>query len=216
MRYILLTFFLLSVTVVSILGLRGCKSTRPPLEIFPDMDRQPRYKPQAENDFFPDRRNDRPVIAGTVPFVTDNQKCYPFTAPKDAFSENIYLTTGKNEEGIFDTGFPIPVTRQLMDRGQEQYQIFCVACHGITGDSNGITKNYGMVGVPSFHQDRFREMPEGEIYNTIRYGKNTMGAYGSKISVEDRWAIIAYVRALQLANNASIEDVPLEKRKDLE
>lgn len=215
MRYTFLIFFLLSITVVSIFGLRGSKSKRPPLEIFPDMDRQARYKPQAENNFFLDKRNDRPTIAGTIPFITANQERYPFTAPKDAFSENLYLTSGKNKDSSFGKGFPFPITRKFIEQGQEKYQIFCAVCHGMTGDSNGITTKYGMVGVPSYHQDRYREMPEGEIYNTIKNGKNTMGAYGAKISVEDRWAIVAYIRALQLANNATIEDVSLEKQKDL-
>lgn len=215
MRY-LLFLLLLTVAVVSILGFRGCKSEKPPLEIFPDMDRQPRYKPQAENEFFPDGRNDRPVVPGTVPFLTDNQQRYPFTAPKDIFTEDEYLSTGKLEDGSFGRGIPIPVTYQLMQRGQERYNIYCTSCHGMTGDSNGITKKYGMVGVPSYHQDLYREMPEGQIYHTIRYGKNTMGAYGSKLSIEDRWAVVAYVRALQRAAYATLEDVPREERDALE
>ena len=206
----------MSAAVVSIFGLRDSKSDRPPLEIFPDMDRQARYKPQAENPFFPDERNDRPVIPGTVPFLTENQKRYPFTAPKDGFYEDDYLATGRSPDGSFGRGIPIPVTYELMERGRERYNIYCAACHGLTGDSNGITKKYGMVGVPSFHQDRYREMPDGELYNTIRHGKNTMGAYGAKLNVDDRWAVVAYLRSLQRAANARMEDVPPAERPELQ
>ena len=216
MRYYLFLLFLAGVAVISIFGLRGSKSSRPPLEIFPDMDRQARYKPQGENTFFADNRNDRPVVPGTVPFLTDNQQRYPFTAPKDGFYEDDYLASGKSPDGSFGRGIPIPVTHELMQHGRDRYNIYCAVCHGEIGDSNGITKQYGMVGVPSYHQERFREMPEGELYHTIRYGKNTMGAYGAKLSIEERWAVVAYLRALQRAANARLEDVPQEERSVLQ
>jgi mono/diheme cytochrome c family protein len=93
--------------------------------------------------------------------------------------------------------------------------IYCYPCHGAVGDGNGITKQYGMVVTPSFHDDRIRNMPEGEIFNTITHGKNTMMPYADKLAPADRWAVISYVRALQRAGHASIDDVPLEQRGEL-
>ena len=100
-------------------------------------------------------------------------------------------------------------------RGQSRYQIYCQPCHGTLGDGNGITKQYGMIATPSYHDDRLRGMAEGELFNTITNGKNTMSSYADKLSPDDRWAVIAYVRALQRAHHASVDDVPLEHRGDL-
>jgi mono/diheme cytochrome c family protein len=103
-----------------------------------------------------------------------------------------------------------------MALGHEKFQIFCSSCHGTTGDGNGITKKYGMIATPSYHDDRFRNMPEGEIFNTITHGKNLMGPYGAKLRYNERWAIVAYVRALQRAQTATINDVPQQNRKELD
>ena len=197
MRYFLAVFFFLIVATVSILGLRGSKSTKPPLEVFPDMDRQPRLKPQAESAFFLDRRVDRPRVPGTV--------------ARGQFIEDEYLATGKDDKQ-FGRGFPVPVTYELMALGREKYTIFCAVCHGESGNGNGITKSYKMAATPSYHNDRLRDMPEGEILNTISNGKNNMGPYASKLRIQERWAIVAYLRALQRAQNATVEDVPLEMR----
>jgi mono/diheme cytochrome c family protein len=93
--------------------------------------------------------------------------------------------------------------------------IYCAPCHGALGDGNGITKQYGMVATPTFHEDRLRQMPHGEIFNTITHGKNTMMPYADKLAPDERWAVVAYMRALQRAHHASINDVPLEKRGEL-
>jgi len=122
---------------------------------------------------------------------------------------------GKNADGSFLRGFPVEVTEQLVRRGQNRFQIYCQPCHGALGDGNGITKQYGMVATPSYQDDRIRNMPEGEIFNTITHGKNTMSSYADKLSPDERWAVIAYVRALQRAHHATIDDVPLENRGDL-
>ena len=183
MRYAYAIFILLVVAVLSIFGLRGTPSKNPPVEIFSDMDRQPKYKPQSESGFFADGRTDRPVPANTV--------------PREGFIEDVQLATGKTDAGEFASGFPIEVTLELMERGQDRFQIFCAPCHGSLGDGAGITRQYGMAATPTYHDDRLRNMSEGEIFNTITHGKNLMGRYGDKMSVEDRWAVIAYVKKLQ-------------------
>jgi mono/diheme cytochrome c family protein len=107
---------------------------------------------------------------------------------------------------------PMPITRQLMERGQQRFQINCSPCHGPDGDGKGITSKYGMIGMANFHDKRLIDMADGEIFNTITHGKNLMGAYGANVEVEDRWAIIAYVRALQRSQLATADDVPEPNR----
>jgi len=194
MRYAYFTLAFVVVLLLSVMGFRGMKSTRPPIEVFPDMDHQAKYKPQAESKFFADGRADRAIPVGTVPHGR---------------------TVGKAADGSFARGFPVEVTQALVQRGQNRYQIYCYPCHGALGDGNGITKSYGMVATPSYHDDRIRTMAEGEIFNTITHGKNTMFSYADKLSPDDRWAVIAYVRALQRAHHATIDDVPMENRGGL-
>jgi len=103
-----------------------------------------------------------------------------------------------------------------MHRGQQRFNITCAMCHGATAAGNGITKQYGLATVVSLQDDRIRKMADGEIFNTITNGKNTMMAYGPSVTVADRWAIIAYLRALQRSHNATLADVPPDHRADLE
>ncbi len=216
MRIFLGIFCLICVTTVSIFWVRGTKSTKPPIYIFPDMDWQAKYKPQGENAFFPDKRDARPVVPGTIVrgnALKQKQVFEPDYAYEPALHPAIY--TGKNADGSFYSGFPIPITHSLLEQGQRKFNIYCAACHNITGDGNGVTKQYGMVATVSYHDDRIRQMPEGEIFNTITYGKNTMLGYGDKLTPEERWAVVAYVRALQLAACAPLSAVPLEHRADL-
>ncbi len=201
MRYVYLAFAFLLVATVSILGFRGSKSSRPPIEIFPDMDQQPKYMPQGESSFFPDGRVDRPVPANTV--------------ARGFFSEDDHLAFGKDENGEFARGFPMDITKELLERGRDRYAIFCAVCHGASGDGNGITKQYGMIATPSYMRDDLLNMPEGEIFDTITNGKNTMGRYGDKLTVEDRWAIVAYFKVLQRAQQGTLGDVPVDKRSEL-
>ena len=200
MRYFFAVLFFVLISAFSLLGLRGKFSRKPPLEVFPDMDRQAKFLPQAANEFYVDGRADRPAVPGTI--------------ARGNYYENDFFATGR-VNGEFAPGFPVPVTNEMMELGQEKYQIFCAVCHSQTGDGNGITKIYGMVATPSYHSDMYRDKTEGEIFNTITYGKNTMQGYGSKLTPEERWAVIAYLRALQRAQNATIDDVPTEHRKDL-
>ena len=126
-----------------------------------------------------------------------------------------YINTGKMGNN-WGTGIPIPVTPQLLQRGRERFNVTCAMCHGATATGNGITKSYGLATVVTLQDDRIRKMADGEIFNTITNGKNTMMAYGPNIMVTDRWAIIAYLRALQRSQSAAIVDVPPEHRADLE
>ena len=225
MRYAYFTLAFLVVLLISVMGFRGLRSTRPPIEVFPDMDRQAKYKPQAESRFFADGRADRPIPPGTVPYgrgrgveVERNAEGEPVAGP---FFDPSYLRAddfhyaGKAPDGTFARGFPMPVTEALVRRGQNRFNIYCQPCHGALGDGQGITKSYGMVVTPTYHDDRIRNMPEGEIFNTITNGKNTMFPYADKLSPDDRWAVIAYVRALQRARQGTIADVPADQRGGL-
>jgi mono/diheme cytochrome c family protein len=211
MKYFFISFAILIIAVLSIFGLRGRTSLKPPIEVFPDMDRQAKYHPQDESVLFADGRSDRPVVPGSVPFITDMQETYPHLQPKDRFFENTYLATGKTTTG-FGTGFPFEIDHDALDRGQQQYNLFCAVCHGQSGNGEGVTKPYGMVATANLLDARIREMPEGEIFNTITNGKNTMRPYGHKIRVEDRWKVIAWLRTLQLAADAPVEAVPAEQK----
>ncbi len=218
MRYAYYTLAFLVVLLVSVMGFRGMVATRPPIEVFPDMDHQAKYKPQAESKFFGDGRADRPIPPGTVPYGRGEG-----VEPGHPLHDDTYLRAddfryrGKLADGSFARGFPAALTvdEALIRRGQNRFNIYCSPCHGPLGDGNGITKSYGMAATPSYHDDRIRSMPEGEIFNTITNGKNTMFPYADKLSPDDRWAVIAYVRALQRAHNAKLEDVPENERGGL-
>ena len=222
LRYFFIGLGLFLVGLLAVAGFRGQKSEKPPIEIFPDMDHQPKVKAQAPSEFFADGRGNRQPVPGTVPlgYEAPVSKENPF--PDEGkyrmvrySSGTDYLNTGRFGDQ-WGTGIPMPVTAELMQRGQERYTIFCGVCHGASGGGNGVAGQYGLVAIASFHQDRLRDMADGEIYNTIAHGKNTMLGYGSKIPVDDRWAIVAYVRALQAAQTATLADVPPEERTKLE
>jgi len=144
-------------------------------------------------------------------------------APKDDIGSPLgefsagtdYMNTGKMGDQ-WGTGMPLPVTPELLARGQKVFTINCAVCHGATGQGNGITSKYGLLGIANYHQDKYRQMADGQIFNTITHGYNTMMAYGDKVTVKDRWAIIAYMRALQKSQNARLEDVPPDHRAALE
>ena len=222
LRYFFIGLGLFLVGLLAVAGFRGQKSEKPPIEIFPDMDHQPKVKAQAPSEFFADGRGNRQPVPGTVPlgYEAPVSKENPF--PDEGkyrmvrySSGTDYLNTGRFGDQ-WGTGIPMPVTAELMQRGQERYTIFCGVCHGASGAGNGVAGQYGLVAIASLHQDRLRDMADGEIYNTITHGKNTMLGYGSKIPVDDRWAIVAYVRALQAAQTATLADVPPDERTKLQ
>jgi len=211
MRYAYYAIAFLVVLVVSIAGFRGRRSTQPPIEVFPDMDRQAKYKPQAPSKFFADGRADRPLPPAVVPRGRTAAADPAFLRTDD------FLYRGRAPSGEFARGFPpqIGIDARFMERGREHYTIYCAPCHGALGDGQGITRAYGMITTASYHDDRIRQMPEGEIFNTITNGKNTMSAYGDKLTPQDRWAVIAYVRALERARMGMPADVPADHRGDL-
>jgi hypothetical protein len=212
MRYFLIGFLLLCLVVVSVAGFRGGKSRRPPIELFPDMDRQPKLRPQTHNSLFADQFSSRLPVEGTVPrsnpTALEGKEIYPF--------EDNPLNTGRvpGTTNFVET-IPLPVTEQLLTRGQGRYAITCAPCHGASGDGKGITSKYNMIAMANFHDVRLVKMPDGELFNTITYGKNLMGGYGPNVTITDRWAIVAYVRALERSRLASLDDVPEAMRSSL-
>ena len=224
LRAFFLIFILAVIAVVSLAGFRGVHSAKAPLEIFVDMVRNPRYDPQHESDFYADTRAGRPPVPGTVPlgysvpnaFLSTGANNNKLDQEPGAFSDSPdYYNSGRMGD-VYGDGIPLKVNKEVLLRGQERFNINCAVCHGPVGLGNGITSQYGLVGIANFHDGRIRTMPDGQIFNTITLGKNTMGAYGSNISVEDRWAIIAYIRALEKSDGASINDVPADQRAQLE
>jgi mono/diheme cytochrome c family protein len=212
MRYVYLIIFFVVVLGVSIFGFRGSLSTRTPMEVFPDMDHQSKYKPQAESAFFADGRADRPTPPGAVPFGRTSA-----SADANFLKADSALFEGKDAKGAFIKGFPsaITVDASFLEHGKDRFTIYCAPCHGALGDGNGITKQYGMGATPTYHDDRLRNMPDGEIFNTITHGKGNMLSYADKLTAQDRWAAIAYVRALQRAAHATVADVPPEHKSEL-
>ncbi|HEY4301560.1 MAG TPA: cytochrome c [Candidatus Didemnitutus sp.] len=219
MRYAYFTLIFLCLMTVSIMGLRGRRSTEPPVMVFPDMDFQSKYKPQRASKFFADGRTDRMPVAGTVPYGRETEDIGPDGKPilgdPEFLKADDAMYAGKNADGSFVHGFPVPVDAALLERGRNRFQIYCQPCHGALGDGNGVTRAYGMVATANYQDERIRKMPEGEIFNTITNGKNTMMSYADKLSSHDRWAVVAYVRALQRAHNATLADVPADHRGDL-
>jgi mono/diheme cytochrome c family protein len=216
MRYFLLIFIVSGVALVGIFGFRGSHTRRPQIELFPDMVRQNKVRPQTPSDFFPDQWSSRLVPVGTVahsgPYQLNGEALTIEGKPVYAY-EDAPVNTGRIPGTTnWVPVNPLPITRQLIERGQQRYQINCLPCHGPAGDGKGIVSKYGLVAMANFHDKRLIDMTDGEIFNTITYGKNLMGAYGANVMVEDRWAIISYVRALQRSQLATAEDVPAPER----
>lgn len=187
----------LGAAIVGISGFRNGLSRKPPIEIFADMDQQPKLQPQRATPLMANGVSSQLPVPGTVartqPMQTVNGPVYLF---QDAPVNTGRITGTTN----FVETNPFPVNGRLLARGQNRFDIYCSPCHGRLGDGNGITKKIGdMPAVANLHDERIVTMPDGEIFNTITHGKNTMGAYGPLIPTPDRWAIVAYVRALQLS-----------------
>ena len=202
MRYLLLGFALICLVVVSLAGFRGSLSRRPPIEVFPDMDRQPKFSPQHPNAFFANGFSSQLPVAGAI----------ARGAPYEDVPVNTGLMSGTTN---FVETNPLPVTVELLKRGQERFQITCAPCHGAAGDGKGITTKYGMAVIRNLQEPLAVKMPDGQLFHTITYGFNLMGPYGAQVAIEDRWAIVAYVRALQRSRLASLEDVPEPQRAAL-
>lgn len=166
-----------------------------------DMHDQPRYEPLEASTFFEDGRSARPRIEGTV--------------ARGELREDVHLYTGR-VGGELATTFPFPVTRETLERGRERYQIFCSPCHGGLGNGNGIIVQRGFTQPTSFHDPRLRNVAPGYIFDVVTNGFGAMTSYRTRVRPEDRWAVTAYIRALQLSQNARLSDVPPDVRSELE
>jgi mono/diheme cytochrome c family protein len=165
--------------------MRGCTSSRPPIHINPSMDDQPKLLAQASSEFFYDGSGMRPVIPGTV--------------ARGELREDDALFLGKGADGQFVTKIPVAVDEVLLARGRDRYAIYCQPCHDQRGDGKGILFQKGNVPTASFHADKIRAYPDGQLFDIITNGSGLMPAYKWPIPPADRWAIIAHVRELQTA-----------------
>jgi len=165
-----------------------------------DMHNQPKYIPLRESDFHADGRSARPVVEGTV--------------ARGLLREDGLLETGK-ADGKAAAELPYPVTAQVLARGRERFDIFCSPCHDRTGRGNGMIVRRGYRQPPSLHVDRLRQAPVGHFFDVITNGFGAMPDYRTQVPVRDRWAIVAYIRALQLSESATLTEVPPEERNKL-
>jgi mono/diheme cytochrome c family protein len=166
------------------------------------MAQQPSYRPLRPSSFFADGASARPLPADTV--------------ARGHLRDDPLLFSGKDATGQDATEFPFPVTRDVLDRGRQRFEIVCVPCHGLTGDGDGMVVQRGFTPPPTYHSDRLRQAPVGHFFDVITNGTGSMPPYADQVSVPDRWAIIAYIRALQLSQNAPLEAVPADARAQLE
>ena len=165
-----------------------------------DMANQPKNKPLSESDFFADGRSARPIPEGTV-------------ARGQLRADKVFYT-GKSGDAYVDK-LPFPLTRQVLDRGRERFDIYCTPCHGHLGNGLGMIVQRGLKRPPSYHIDRLRQVPVGYFYDVITNGFGAMADYSAQVAPRDRWAIAAYIRVLQFSQNASLQDVPPEHRQEL-
>ena len=186
-----------------VLALSGCRQ---------DMHNQPKFIPLRSSEFFDDRRSARYPVIGTVPRQTDPD------LDREQLDPNSYFLTGKHGQTL---GNELPFTlsgaqlHEFLTRGQERYNIYCVPCHSRVGDGNGMIVQRGFKRPPSFHNDRLRNAPLGHFFDVMSNGFGGMPDYAAQVKPKDRWAIAAYIRALQLSQNASEADVPPEDRAKL-
>jgi len=192
--------------VACIARARAVRSPRPRLHVVQDMDNQGRWKSQQANPLFADGRAMRPPVAGTLPRA-------PVLEP---------LVEDGHVAGAFAARIPLPVTRELLVRGRERYEIYCAPCHGLAGYGDGmVSRRAEARGEPrwvppsSLHDAPASTRPPGQLFHTIKHGIRTMPAYGAVIPVEDRWAIVGWVLTLQRSQHAALADVPVAARAEL-
>ncbi len=165
-----------------------------------DMHDQPRYKPLARSDFYPDQRSARPLVPGTV--------------ARGHLDSDTYFYTGRIGNNPGDV-MPFPVTLDVLQRGQQRFNIYCSPCHSQVGDGNGMIVQRGFRRPPSYHIDRLRKAPLGYFFDVITNGFGAMPDYKAQVPVADRWKIIAYIRALQLSQGATLADLPPAERNQM-
>jgi mono/diheme cytochrome c family protein len=186
-----------ALALAALTGCRGQESEQPPIHYNPNMDSQPRYDPQAESKFYEDRRTMRQPVEGTV--------------ARGNFLENDVYATGKDGDQ-YVAKMPIPITEATLKRGQQRYNIYCTPCHDASGSGKGLVVTRGYPAATNLNEAYSRTMADGQVYGAIAYGIRNMPSYAAQIPVDDRWAIVAYVRALQFSQNATAQDVPADKR----
>jgi mono/diheme cytochrome c family protein len=162
---------------------------------------QPRYDPLEASSFFADGQSARAPVEGTV--------------ARGQLQEDAQLFNGGTDT-VLASEFPIPVTIEMLRRGQERYNIYCTPCHDRTGSGNGMIVRRGYARPPSYHTEILRRQPVGHLFRVISRGLGAMPSYSAQISAADRWAIIAYIRSLQLSQNAALADVPAEQRGQID
>ena len=190
-------------TALIALALAGCArmpTEDPPIQVFPDMKRQPKYMPQAAAGFFPDGRAARRPVPGAV-------------ARGDLRDDEGFYTGAV--DGLYVGRNPLPLNAETLERGQERYNIYCGVCHDRAGEGKGLIGQKSMWLPTSLQDDRVKHMVDGEIFQVISHGRRSMPGYRFQIPERDRWAIVAYVRALQRATSATIDDVPADLRNEL-
>lgn len=179
------------------------ESENPPIHPNLNMDYQPKPMAYRASTFFADGRAMRTPVTGTI--------------ARGMLREDDAFYRGRTAGGDFVAQNPVPITREMLERGQQRYEIFCSMCHGSSGDGLGIimTGQYGYTPAPTFHDDRLRGETEGYLYEVITNGVRNMPGYATQIPVADRWAIVAYTRALQRSQDATLADVPADQRAGL-
>lgn len=183
----------LALAAASLLWLAGCRQ---------DMHDQPKFIPLRPTAFFGDGRSERPLGEGTV--------------ARGHLNDDVEFYTGKGAGGKPVYEFPFPVTGAVLERGRDRFNIYCAPCHDRLGEGNGMIVKRGFRHPPSYHIERLRRVPNGYLFDVITSGFGAMQDYAAQISPGDRWAIVAYLRALQLSHQATLEDVPPAERAQLE
>ena len=166
------------------------------------MAQQPYYRLYRPSEVFADGSSARPIPADTV--------------ARGHVADDTLLFTGKDDDGQDSTEFPFPITPDVLDRGRSRYEIYCSPCHGYVGDGDGVVPQRGFDFPPSYHSDRLRQAPVGHFFDVVTNGFGSMPSYAAQVPVRDRWAIIAYIRALQLSQHATLDDLPPDARAQLE
>jgi mono/diheme cytochrome c family protein len=182
--------YLLLCGVLALVGLAGCQNMQIQPKLAEPYDSSPLFGSAA-----------REILPEAVPvgFLNDDE-----------------LLTNGTVNGELATEFPFPITREILDRGQNQFNAFCAPCHGYSGYGDGVVVEEGFQPAQSFHTEEFRAVPVGRIYQAIAYGSGAMFDYAARVNVEDRWAIVAYIRALQLSQNAAYDDLPTELQSQID
>ncbi len=211
-KYFLIIFTAIAVLIMGVFGFRGRKFRDTPVRLFPDMEVMDKVQGQMDSEFFADGVASRPQVPGTVVHSADS---------------SIYsIEFGEGREGYYYEGkfgdyFGAGLPKELnlnkdnieafLGRGQERYGIYCAVCHGEAGDGAGVTSKYGIAGIANFHAPNYSasQYPDGRLYDVITNGKGNMSGYGYNIPVADRWAIVAYVRALQNAKNIPLSEATI-------